>query len=58
VREFVVSEAPLERVAALARATVEEAGGVVAQHTETATEFDELVVEEGDRARLGYIGTH
>lgn len=58
MREFVVSDAPLERVAALARATVEEAGGVVAQHTATTTEFDELVVEEGDWAREGYVGTY
>lgn len=53
-----MSEAPLERVAAIARATVEEVGGVVAQNTETTTEFDSLVPQEGDWAREGYVGTY
>lgn len=58
VREFVVSEAPLDRVAALARATVEELGGVVAHHSERTTEFDHLRDDEGDWSRSGYIGTY
>lgn len=58
MREFVVSEAPLERVAAHARTCAEEVGGVVAQHTERTTEFDHLRTEEGDWSRSGYIGTY
>lgn len=58
MREFVVSEAPLGRVATLARATIEEAGGVVAQHTETNTEFDHLQHDQDDWSRSGYIGTY
>ncbi len=58
MREFVVSKAPQGRVAALARATVEHAGGIVSQHNERVTEFDNLVPEEGDWSRSGYVGTY
>lgn len=57
MREFVVSEAPLGRVAALARATVEDIGGVVAHHTDRITEFDHLQTDEDDWSRSGYVGT-
>lgn len=57
MREFVLSEAPLDRVAAIARTTVEDLGGVVAQHTPRITEFDHLREEEGDWSRSGYVGT-
>lgn len=58
VREFVVSEAPRDRVAALTRATVEDVGGVVAQATERTTEFDHLEPTAGDWSRSGYVGTY
>jgi hypothetical protein len=58
VRQFVVSEAPAARVARHVRDTVEDAGGIVAHHTATKTEFDHL--DHGDQAwrRAGYVGTY
>ncbi len=58
MREFVVSKAPQNRVAMLARATVEDAGGIISQHTPRVTEFDSMVPEAGDWSRSGYVGTY
>lgn len=58
MREFVVSKASQDRVAVLARGTVEDAGGIISQHTERVTEFDRLVPEAGDWSRSGYVGTY
>lgn len=58
MREFVVSKAPQDRVAVLARGTVEDAGGIVSQHTRRVTEFDSLVPKAGDWSRSGYVGTY
>lgn len=58
MRQFVVSEARVSRVAKHAREIVEEAGGIVAKHSSRRTEFDHL--DYGDEAwrRAGYVGTY
>ena len=58
VRELIVSEAPLARVAAIAKEVVEEEGGVVRRHTHVATTFDHLRTAEDNWSRSGYLGTY
>jgi hypothetical protein len=58
VRQFVVSEAPVSRVAQHVRDTVEDGGGIVAHHTSRKTEFDHLDVSDQSWRRAGYVGTY
>ncbi len=58
MRELIVSEAPLPRVAGHVKAVAEDQGGVVSSHTHRATEFDHLKAKDDNWSRSGYIGTY
>ncbi len=58
MRELIVSEAPLPRVAGHVKAVAEDQGGVVSSHTHHATEFDNLRARDDNWSRSGYIGTY
>lgn len=58
MRQFIVSQAPVSRVAQHVRDAVEDGGGIVAHHTSRTTEFDHLDFGEQTWRRAGYVGTY